>query len=55
MLKILKMDVVLVLFHSTEKKFLNQQTGPDGVQTILVLTHSQSPKVDGGMLVSAGQ
>lgn len=29
-------------FHSTEKKSLNQQTGADGVQTILAPTQSKT-------------
>lgn len=51
----LKEDAVLVLFHSTETKSLKQQTGPDGVQTMLALTQSQRPRVGGGMLVSSCQ
>lgn len=54
-MKIPKMDVAFFLFHTTENKSLNQQTGPDVVQTMLTPTHSQRPKVDGGMLMSVGQ
>lgn len=54
-MKILKRDVVLVRLRLTEKKSLNQQTGPDGVQTMLASIMSQRPRVGGGMLVSAGQ
>lgn len=33
----------------------NQQTRIDGVQSTPAPTHSQRPRVDGGMLMSAGQ
>lgn len=54
-MKILEKDADIALFHSTEKKSVNQQTGPDGAQSVPALTHSQRPRVDGGMLMSAGQ